>query len=319
MRVYSEIKRLQTYLASRRLFDNWISFLLRYVLAKYGISVKLVARTGSCIYEISPKVFRMLIDGVSRNVIKSIKCADGRLLISGIGIETIDISELPVNPKSGMRVLGAVYDQGCRCWVVRKGARFRDIYGPIIETFFVGEYSAVNVANNVVIDVGAFVGDTAVYFAFKGARKVIAVEPHPDAYAEMLENIGLNRLESVIVPVNAGLASKPGMLCVADTDVRNTTSVYHGIGDCRSSIPAMTLGELLDKFGLRGDIVLKMDCEGCERDVILNDYEHVSLFDELIFEYHSSPDELIMALSRDYRCMVTGSSSLGIAYCMRRR
>jgi len=30
-----------------------------------------------------------------------------------------------------------------------------------------------------------------------------------------------------------------------------------------------------------------MDCEGCEYDVILNDYEHVRLFDEVYFEYHA--------------------------------
>ena len=30
-----------------------------------------------------------------------------------------------------------------------------------------------------------------------------------------------------------------------------------------------------------------MDCRGCECDVILNDYEHVRLFDGVLFEHHA--------------------------------
>jgi len=47
----------------------------------------------------------------------------------------------------------------------------------------------VDVKNKSVVDIGAFVGDTAIYFAIKGAEKVIAIEPHPGAYEELAENI----------------------------------------------------------------------------------------------------------------------------------
>jgi hypothetical protein len=35
-------------------------------------------------------------------------------------------------------------------------------------------------------------GDSAIYFALKGAKRVITIEPHSGAYAEMLENIRLD-------------------------------------------------------------------------------------------------------------------------------
>jgi hypothetical protein len=66
-----------------------------------------------------------------------------------------------------------------------------------------------------------------------------------------------------------------------------------------------------------------MDCEGCEFDVILNDYEHARLFRELILEYHpkhvNKPvGDLLNVLSRDYKCDVRGNEDLGIMHCIRK-
>ena len=125
----------------------------------------------------------------------------------------------------------------------------------------------------------------------------------------MLDNIKLNNLEDAIVPVNAGLTSKPGKICIENANTYGTKYVYHGPGDCPNAVPAVTLGELINKFGIDpNDAVLKMDCEGCEFDVILNDYEQVKLFRELIFEYHSYAvnkpvSDLLNMLSRDYNAI----------------
>jgi len=55
--------------------------------------------------------------------------------------------------------------------------RFRHTYRSILEVFDYGEYEPLSVEGRVVVDVGAFVGDSAIYFALKGARRVIAIEP----------------------------------------------------------------------------------------------------------------------------------------------
>ncbi|MEM3256177.1 MAG: FkbM family methyltransferase, partial [Thermoplasmatales archaeon] len=47
------------------------------------------------------------------------------------------------------------------------------------ETFITEIYSYLKVKDKIVIDIGAFIGDTAIYFAIKGARKVISLEPYP--------------------------------------------------------------------------------------------------------------------------------------------
>jgi len=41
----------------------------------------------------------------------------------------------------------------------------------ILEIFNYGEYSALNVYGKVVIDVGAFVGDSSIYFALRGREE----------------------------------------------------------------------------------------------------------------------------------------------------
>jgi FkbM family methyltransferase len=204
-----------------------------------------------------------------------------------------------------------------RFWF-KNGIKFRRMYYTIFEIFIHGEYDSLDVKDRDVIDVGAFVGDSAIYFALKGAKRVIAVEPHPGAFAEMLENIKLNKMENIIIPVNAGLASKSGKVCV------DTKSAYHGLGDCINAVSAVMLGELISRFGVDpGNAVLKMDCEGCEYDVILNDYEHIRMFKELVFEYHpyivNKPlDDLLNMLSRDFGCVkIKDKKKVGIVHCIR--
>jgi len=140
----------------------------------------------------------------------------------------------------------------------------------------------------------------------------------------MLDNIRLNNMESVIIPINAGLASRSGKICIGNVNTSNTFDIYHRPGDCSNAAPAVTLSELINRFNIDVDnAALKMDCEGCEFDVILNDYEHVRLFRELIFEYHprfvnKSADDLLNVLGRDYRCDVRGGEDFGIMHCIRK-
>ncbi len=66
-----------------------------------------------------------------------------------------------------------------------------------------------------------------------------------------------------------------------------------------------------------------MDCEGCEFDILLNDYDHVRLFNELIIEYHESNGyklgDLIKLLANDYRCRrVVERPGLGVLHCVKR-
>jgi FkbM family methyltransferase len=245
------MRRVKIALASRYIFDNWCSLLIEYLLAKYilakfGFNVKL----------------KMVISGRAIEV----------------GLEVFERLTRQILPR---HVLGWRYDNSCDCWV-RGNVRFKHWHNSILDVFDYGHWDGLNVEDKVVVDVGAFIGDSSIYFAWRGARKVVAVEPHPGAYEEMLENIRLNSLETTIFPINAGLASRPSKILLEEADIETTNVTYHRPKDQKGAIPVVTLGDLIREFNLNGT-VLKMNCEGCEYDVILNDYEHVKKFEELLF------------------------------------
>jgi FkbM family methyltransferase len=276
--------------------------LIKYPLAEMGFSVKIEVKRGDCICELSPEAFARLVSRFSRGVITTIECIDDKLYIDG----------------------GKWwYDTNCKCWI-KDTVRFRHLYPTIIDVFDLGAYSVLNVEGKEVIDIGAFVGDSTIYFAVKGAKRVIAIEPHPEAFKELLENISLNRLKNRVIAINAGLASKSGKICIENVDVNATFGTYHAPGECISQVPAITLGEIIKRYEIKGEnAVLKMDCEGCEYDVVLNDYEHVRIFKELILEFHMDETDaliskLLTPLNKDFSCrIIERDRNTGVIYCIK--
>jgi len=57
LRVAEMLTKVRRALASRYLFDNWLSLLIKYALTRLGFNVKLVARVGDCTFELSPEAF----------------------------------------------------------------------------------------------------------------------------------------------------------------------------------------------------------------------------------------------------------------------
>jgi hypothetical protein len=93
-----------------------------------------------------------------------------------------------------------------------------DSFDPVIlaETWLheIYYYLGFDLTNYFVLDIGALVDDTALYYAKRGAF-VVAVGPSPNNYETMMKNLGLNPdLKPRIVPINAAVAGKDGSMDV---------------------------------------------------------------------------------------------------------
>jgi len=174
---------------------------------------------------------------------------------------------------------------------------------PLIEIFVEGEYEVPEVLSGLrgrdVIDVGANVGDTALYFVLSGARKVIAVEPLPNIAKCAEENVRLSGAADKVKVVNAALGGKPvDVPCDQAVYSSGSFSTLKGSGPCR--VPGVSLSDLLRMVD--DPYLLKIDCEGCEAEAILGpERERLRAFEHIIFETHPfitgvSNEELLASL-----------------------
>jgi FkbM family methyltransferase len=207
----------------------------------------------------------------------------------------------------------------------KNNVKFKHFYGSIYEVFEEEDYKFFNVKDKNVLDIGAFVGDSPIYFILKGAKKVYAIEPHPDAYNEMIENIKLNNMEDKIVPINMGINYEKDYITINTKDVVHVAFSLFNSNNKGIKILAGKLSDIIEKYNIDAQ-VLKMDCEGCEYDIILKDYDTIKEFDEIGFEYHAyntkiPVSKLLDKLNKDFECKFIEEKLkyIGLVHCIRKR
>lgn len=153
---------------------------------------------------------------------------------------------------------------------------------PFYEYYMNESYNSfeINYKNRVVIDIGSYVGDTALFFAHEGAE-VYGFEPVTANYKYSLELKKLNpELKEKLHFFNLGVSDKQGSISIDNMD---STSQFRNNKD-QYEIEVITIEDILKENQIMPDI-LKMDCEGCEFNIILN-YD-LSDFKDILFEHHS--------------------------------
>ena len=158
------------------------------------------------------------------------------------------------------------------------------------EYFADDQWNMIEFKNRQVIDIGANIADTALYFA-KEQANVIAFEPVKHLYELGLKNISLNpKLKDKIKFINKAVGGKRGKLTIGN----ETTKTYINTDDAYQ-VDVITVSDVLNEYDFPADI-LKMDCEGCEFEVILN--EDLTMFNDIIFEHHSKQ------VGKDYKPLI---------------
>jgi FkbM family methyltransferase len=119
----------------------------------------------------------------------------------------------------------------------------------------------------VVIDIGAYIGDTAIYFAsFDNVKAVYAYEPYKSLYAKAARNIKLSRLDKKIRLLNAG---------VTDSDIPLRVSPKGDIGSEFVESPGGS--NIIRSYSLntilkgKKNVIIKSNCEGSEYKIFNKD------------------------------------------------
>ncbi|MDW8043455.1 MAG: FkbM family methyltransferase [Nitrososphaerota archaeon] len=113
-----------------------------------------------------------------------------------------------------------------------------------------------DVRDEVILDIGAYIGDTPLYWIYKGAAKVVAVEPVPEHYQLLLENCkGLP-----VVPILGSVGSKvpniPDLVGSQGYGIKKAQDANEFL-----DVPVL---DLLDLVNTYKPSVVKINCEGCE-------------------------------------------------------
>ncbi len=140
--------------------------------------------------------------------------------------------------------------------------------GDIVNIFKKNEYSFLPVNGKEVVDIGANIGDSSIYFANRGAKYVIAIEPNKTSYDCAAQNIAINGYSAKIKLIMAACGPNDTIL------------------SSEQDVEFLTLKTLIQKYCSCPEI-LKIDCEGCEYDFILNaSGNDLSRFSHIQIEYH---------------------------------
>jgi hypothetical protein len=137
----------------------------------------------------------------------------------------------------------------------------------INETFEEKVYGTLDLKGRAIIDAGTYMAETCLYFVKQGAAKVFGFEIDMEYYNIGQENIKLNNMTDKIQLFHQPATSEA---------IRN----------------------LITQYDLK-DIFLKIDCEGCEYEILENaDPITFKNINDIVLEYHRQPEPLIRKLTK---------------------
>ncbi|GIV24408.1 MAG: hypothetical protein KatS3mg026_0100 [Bacteroidia bacterium] len=161
-------------------------------------------------------------------------------------------------------------------------------------------------SGQVVVDVGAYNGDSAVFFALAGARRVIAFEPYPPNFELAAENVRRMGLSDrvTLLPVALGAQRGKAQLQVAAQEPDANTLTLAGsplqklIAFTQTvEVEVWSFEDLLAQVGQEEIDFLKLDCEGCEFALIETlPVEALRRVKVWHIEYHAAPHPLVHKL-----------------------
>jgi len=147
--------------------------------------------------------------------------------------------------------------------------------------------------DTVAIDIGANIGDSAIYLAMHNEiKKVIAFEPFPSLYSQAMENVKRAGFSDKVQLNNKGVGGAKNKIHIPKgytADVYSSAARYKKRSD-NEGIEITTLDDLLGSIKSK-NIIIKCDCEGDE-ERIFNGHNKLGNVYKMQIEYHGGPKDL---------------------------
>jgi len=118
-----------------------------------------------------------------------------------------------------------------------------------------------------IIEIGAHHGAYAIItgkFAQKMGGRVIAVEPDPESFKVLKDNVRLNNLQDTVVCEEIAILAKSGIANFESGGVQSYVTEKH----TGHTVKVTTLKELVEKHGVQSVHILLIDVEGAELSVL---------------------------------------------------
>jgi FkbM family methyltransferase len=134
-----------------------------------------------------------------------------------------------------------------------------------------GTFDVTVKANDIVIDVGAWIGDFSAYAASKGAM-AYAFEPTKNTFDILCKTVKINKLcgEGQIFPVSKGLGEREEKLMLGhcNDNSAGNSMIMRGNKSGKDEIVITTLDKFVEENKLAKVDFIKADIEGAERDML---------------------------------------------------
>jgi len=182
----------------------------------------------------------------------------------------------------------------------------------LVGTFVVQQYRYDSIVErklgDIVFDIGAYVGDTALWFskAVGPQGKVYAFEPEPSNFEKLKANLERNKVTNAI-PLQLALSENEGEMQIASGG--GSSAITETAGDI--SVKVTTVDKFLEANKLPRVDFIKMDVEGHELKVLAGASETIKTFKPslALSAYHRGDDliklpEFLLELNPNYKFYV---------------
>ena len=171
------------------------------------------------------------------------------------------------------------------------------------------QYDRLGVKDRQVVDIGADTGDTAIQFAYRGAKEIYSYEPNITSVKVMDLTLSKNHFSNISL-FHKAVMGKEGYVYIDETANPDRGS---SLSKGTFRLEAITLDSIVAEHKIN-NAVLKMDCEGSEYAIIDNASDKTLLaFREMAIELHKGEGNIISRLKKlGYKIETTKPMSNGV-------